>query len=38
VPAQTILQRCGELQLVGGQEDMILDIALQLRATTPTAR
>jgi 4-hydroxy 2-oxovalerate aldolase len=32
VPAHTILQRCGELQLVGGQEDMIIDIALALRS------
>ncbi|MFC9835540.1 4-hydroxy-2-oxovalerate aldolase [Rhodococcus sp. NPDC127530] len=32
VPAHEILQRCGELQLVGGQEDMIIDIALQLRS------
>jgi hypothetical protein len=31
VPAQAILARCGELQLVGGQEDMIIDIALELR-------
>lgn len=30
VPAQDILRRCGELGLVGGQEDMIIDIALQL--------
>ena len=32
VPAQDILRRCGELGLVGGQEDMIIDIALQLVA------
>jgi 4-hydroxy 2-oxovalerate aldolase len=32
VPAEKILQRCGELQLVGGQEDMIIDVALQLKA------
>lgn len=31
VPAQRILQRCGELELVGGQEDMILDIAIELQ-------
>ncbi len=31
VPAHTILARCGELGLVGGQEDMIIDVALGLR-------
>jgi len=31
VPAHAILRRCGELGYVGGQEDMIIDIALQLR-------
>lgn len=30
VPAPEILTRCGELGLVGGQEDMILDVAIQL--------
>lgn len=30
VPAQDILRRCGELGYVGGQEDMIIDVALQL--------
>ncbi|QWF83819.1 4-hydroxy-2-oxovalerate aldolase [Amycolatopsis sp. CA-230715] len=30
VPAQDILRRCGELALVGGQEDMIIDVAVQL--------
>ncbi len=30
VPAHEILQRAGELGYVGGQEDMIIDIALQL--------
>jgi 4-hydroxy 2-oxovalerate aldolase len=30
VPAHEILQRVGELGYVGGQEDMIIDIALQL--------
>lgn len=30
VPAYEILRRCGELGLVGGQEDMIIDIAIQL--------
>jgi 4-hydroxy 2-oxovalerate aldolase len=38
VPAQKILQRCGELALVGGQEDMIIDVALQLRLETSTSR
>jgi 4-hydroxy 2-oxovalerate aldolase len=32
VPAHAILQRVGEAGYVGGQEDMIIDIALQLRA------
>jgi len=31
VPAHAILQRVGEAGYVGGQEDMIIDIALQLR-------
>jgi 4-hydroxy 2-oxovalerate aldolase len=31
VPAHEILQRVGELGYVGGQEDMIIDVALQLR-------
>jgi 4-hydroxy 2-oxovalerate aldolase len=30
VPAHEILARCGELGLVGGQEDMIIDVAIQL--------
>ena len=30
VPAHEILRRCGELGLVGGQEDMIIDVAIQL--------
>ena len=30
VPAHEILQRAGELGYVGGQEDMIIDIAIQL--------
>jgi 4-hydroxy 2-oxovalerate aldolase len=30
VPAHEILKRCGELGLVGGQEDMIIDVALSL--------
>jgi 4-hydroxy 2-oxovalerate aldolase len=32
VPAHTILQRVGEAGYVGGQEDMIIDVALQLQA------
>jgi 4-hydroxy 2-oxovalerate aldolase len=32
VPAHEILQRVGELGYVGGQEDMIIDVALTLRA------
>jgi 4-hydroxy 2-oxovalerate aldolase len=32
VPAHAILQRVGEAGYVGGQEDMILDIALELQA------
>jgi 4-hydroxy 2-oxovalerate aldolase len=32
VPAHQILQRAGEAGYVGGQEDMIIDIALQLAA------
>ncbi|MET7899206.1 4-hydroxy-2-oxovalerate aldolase [Streptomyces mirabilis] len=32
VPAHEILRRCGELGYVGGQEDMIIDIALTLAA------
>jgi 4-hydroxy 2-oxovalerate aldolase len=31
VPAHAILQKVGEHGYVGGQEDMIIDIALQLR-------
>src|ERR1700677_654734 len=30
VPAKDILRRCGELGLVGGQEDMIIDIAVEM--------
>jgi 4-hydroxy 2-oxovalerate aldolase len=30
VPAHEILRRCGELGYVGGQEDMIIDVALTL--------
>jgi 4-hydroxy 2-oxovalerate aldolase len=32
VPAYEILQKVGEAGYVGGQEDMIIDVALQLRA------
>jgi 4-hydroxy 2-oxovalerate aldolase len=32
VPAHEILRRCGELGYVGGQEDMIIDVAIQLAA------
>ncbi len=32
VPVHEILQRVGEAGYVGGQEDMIIDVALQLRA------
>jgi 4-hydroxy 2-oxovalerate aldolase len=38
VPAHEILKRCGELGLVGGQEDMIIDVALQLAAGAGPAR
>ncbi len=31
VPAHAILQRVGEAGYVGGQEDMIIDVALQLQ-------
>src|SRR5919206_1770312 len=30
VPAHEILRRCGERGYVGGQEDMIIDVAIQL--------
>jgi 4-hydroxy 2-oxovalerate aldolase len=30
VPAHEIIRRCGELGYVGGQEDMIIDVAIQL--------
>jgi len=32
MPAYEILQRVGELGYVGGQEDMIIDVALRLAA------
>jgi 4-hydroxy 2-oxovalerate aldolase len=31
VPAHVILQRVGETGYVGGQEDMIIDVALRLQ-------
>jgi 4-hydroxy 2-oxovalerate aldolase len=31
IPAHAILQRVGEAGYVGGQEDMIIDVALQLQ-------
>jgi 4-hydroxy 2-oxovalerate aldolase len=33
VPAHEILRRCGELGYIGGQEDMIIDVALEMAAT-----
>jgi 4-hydroxy 2-oxovalerate aldolase len=33
VPAHEILRRCGDLGLVGGQEDMIIDVAVELAET-----
>jgi 4-hydroxy 2-oxovalerate aldolase len=37
VPAYEILRECGELGLVGGQEDMIIDIAIRLAAQSASA-
>jgi 4-hydroxy 2-oxovalerate aldolase len=37
VPAHDILQQVGEAGYVGGQEDMIIDIALQLAQARQTA-
>ncbi len=37
VPAHAILQKVGEAGYVGGQEDMIIDIALQLQRETEMA-
>ncbi|MEU7814330.1 4-hydroxy-2-oxovalerate aldolase [Pseudonocardia sp. NPDC049154] len=37
VPAHAILRRCGERGYVGGQEDMIIDVALGLAAETGSA-
>jgi 4-hydroxy 2-oxovalerate aldolase len=34
VAAQDILRRCAELELVGGQEDMIIDIAIEMAPPT----
>ncbi|MFI0445564.1 hypothetical protein [Actinomadura sp. 6N118] len=36
VPAHAILQKVGEAGYVGGQEDMIIDVALQLTAERDT--
>ncbi|GAA1879805.1 4-hydroxy-2-oxovalerate aldolase [Actinomadura bangladeshensis] len=38
VPAHEILQKVGEAGYVGGQEDMIIDVALQLRAERERAQ
>jgi 4-hydroxy 2-oxovalerate aldolase len=38
VPAHTILQRVGEAGYVGGQEDMIIDVALELLREQEGAR
>jgi len=38
VPAHDILRRCGELGYVGGQEDMIIDVAIQLASSQQTSR
>ncbi|WP_137123244.1 4-hydroxy-2-oxovalerate aldolase [Segeticoccus rhizosphaerae] len=35
VPAHAILSKVGEQGYVGGQEDMIIDVALQLQSETP---
>jgi 4-hydroxy 2-oxovalerate aldolase len=32
VAAHELLRRCGELELVGGQEDMIIDVAIEMAA------
>ncbi len=37
VPAHVLLQRAGEAGYVGGQEDMIIDIALQVQRERETA-
>ena len=37
MPAHAILQRVGEAGYVGGQEDMIIDIALTLQQERETA-
>jgi 4-hydroxy 2-oxovalerate aldolase len=37
IPAHEILARCGERGLVGGQEDMIIDVALDLAAEREAA-
>jgi len=38
VPAHEILRRCGELGYVGGQEDMIIDVAIQLASERDQGR
>jgi len=38
VEVREILLECGARHLVGGQEDLIADVALELSSTTPTAR
>jgi 4-hydroxy 2-oxovalerate aldolase len=35
VSGSEILRRCGERKLVGGQEDQIINIAVELAETTP---
>jgi 4-hydroxy 2-oxovalerate aldolase len=37
VPGAELLRRCGERRLVGGQEDMIIDVAIQLAADRQAA-
>jgi 4-hydroxy 2-oxovalerate aldolase len=37
VPTHEILRRCGELGYVGGQEDMIIDVAIQLAKARESA-
>ncbi|MCW2633482.1 MAG: 4-hydroxy-2-oxovalerate aldolase, partial [Pseudonocardia sp.] len=38
VPAYEILQKVGELGYVGGQEDMIIDVAVQLATEREESR
>ncbi len=37
VPAHVLLQQAGEAGYIGGQEDMIIDIAVQVRRERETA-